>query len=247
MGLLQKITSTILTKFCTKLTYTRRHLLIEDYQCTKSHTVCPKKYAHGFCFAVLCCGYTLTDFPISIRLTSLALWQSNDCPSASNATLMNMDKYFMWIHYERLHNHNKAKHNKTVCIFLGIYCMGYPFYDRELWPRIQEFLQPKQCYYQGDQTISSSGGYQHIVGQQHHMASYILINIGSGTGLLLDGTESSRATKLAKHQNGNSSPYKFCVIDQAPGNNLFLTIHGWQKHAYTQCNNVAKNKKYACP
>ena len=86
------------------------------------HTVYPKKYAHGFCFAVLCCGYTLTDFPISIGLTSLALWQSNDCPSASKATLMNMDKYFMWIHYERLHNHNKAKHNKTVCIFLGIYC-----------------------------------------------------------------------------------------------------------------------------
>ena len=85
-------------------------------------TVYSKKYAHGFCFAVLCCGYTLTDFPISIRLTSLALWQSNDCPRASKATLKNMDKYFMWIHYERLHNHNKAKHNKTVCIFLGIYC-----------------------------------------------------------------------------------------------------------------------------
>ena len=88
-------------------------------------TVYPKKYAHGFCFAVLCCGYTLTDFPISIRLTSLALGQSNDCPSASKATLMNMDKYFMWIHYERLHNHNKAKHSKTVCIFLGIYCMSW--------------------------------------------------------------------------------------------------------------------------
>ena len=86
------------------------------------HTIYPKKYAHGFCFAVLCCGYTLTDFPIFIRLISLALWQSNDCPSASKATLMKMDKYFMWIHYERLHNHNKAKHNKTVCIFLGIYC-----------------------------------------------------------------------------------------------------------------------------
>ena len=88
-------------------------------------TVYPKKYAHGFCFAVLCCCYTLTDFPISIRLTSLALWQSNDCPSASKATLMNMDKYFMWIHYKRLHNRNKAKHNKTVCIFLGIYCMPW--------------------------------------------------------------------------------------------------------------------------
>ena len=91
------------------------------------YTVYPKKYAHGFCFAVLYCGYTLTDFPISTRLTSLALWQSNDCPSASKATLMNMDKYFMWIDYERLHNHNKAKHNKTVCIFLGINCMHTKF------------------------------------------------------------------------------------------------------------------------
>ena len=79
-----------------------------------------------------CCGYTLTYFPISIRLTSLALWQSNDCPSASKATLMNMDKYFMWIHYERLHNHNKAKHNKTVCIFLGIYC-NYRFSHLVFW------------------------------------------------------------------------------------------------------------------
>ena len=103
---------------------------------TYSHTVYPKKYAHGFCFAVFCCGYTLTDFPTSIRLTSLALWQSNDCPSASKATLMNMDKYFMWIHYERLHNHNKAKHNKTVCIFLGIYCNFGPISHRAVWDRM---------------------------------------------------------------------------------------------------------------
>ena len=94
-------------------------------------TVYPKKYAHGFCFPVLCCGYTLTDYPISIMLTSLALWQPNDCPSASKATLMNMDKYFMWIHYERLHNRNKAKHNKTVCIFLGISCICMTFMSQQ--------------------------------------------------------------------------------------------------------------------
>ena len=88
-------------------------------------TVYPKKYAHGFCFAVLCYCYTLTDFPISTRLTSLALWQSNDCPSAGKATLMNMDKYFTWNHYARLHNHNKSKHNKTVCIFIGINCIPH--------------------------------------------------------------------------------------------------------------------------
>ena len=99
------------------------HMSWYHHGCVRECTVYPKKYAHGFCFAVLCCGYTLTGFPISIRFTSLALWQSNDCPSASKATLMNMDKYLMWINYERLHNHNKAKHNKTVCIFLGIYCI----------------------------------------------------------------------------------------------------------------------------
>ena len=109
-------------------------------------TVYPKKYAHGFCFAVLCCGYTLTDFPISIRLTSLALWQSDDCPSANKATLMNMDKYFIWIHYERLHNHNKAKHNKTVCIFLGIYCsVCFGHVLKSLLPtsNIEEMVQMK--------------------------------------------------------------------------------------------------------
>ena len=113
------------------------------------HTVYPKKYAHGFYFAVLCCGYTLTDFPLSIRLTSLALWQSNDCPSASKATLMNMDKYFMWIHYERLHNHNKAKHNKTVCTFLGIYCKLLSYNSHCVFTKykadIMLFVSSKSC------------------------------------------------------------------------------------------------------
>ena len=108
----------------TNTIYKLNEMLMNDVH-NNAHTVHPKKYAHDFCFAVLCCGYTLTDFPISIRLTSLALWQSNDCPSSSKATLMNMDEYFMWIHYEPLGKHNKAKHNKTVCIFLGIYCNVY--------------------------------------------------------------------------------------------------------------------------
>ena len=142
-------------------------------------TVYPKKYAHGFCFAVLCCGYTLTDFPISIRLTSLALWQSNDCPSASKATLMNMDKYFMWIHYERLHNHNKAKHNKTVCIFLGIYCKRYP--HKLMWSSTK--IGPvSQTKFKGI-SLNQNVNCQRIFSKQYsidmlkliHNAKYILI------------------------------------------------------------------------
>ena len=41
-----------------------------------------------------------------------------------------MDKYSMWNHFERLHNHNKAKHNKTVCICIGISCTSSPV---QLW------------------------------------------------------------------------------------------------------------------
>ena len=84
-------------------------------------TVYPKKYAHGFCFAVLCCGYTLTDFPISNRLTSLALWQSNDCPSASKATLMNIDKYCEFIMNDCITT-TKQSTTKPCAYFLGIYC-----------------------------------------------------------------------------------------------------------------------------
>ena len=55
-------------------------------------------------------------------------------PSASKATLVNMGKCIMWIHYEWLHNHNKAKHNKTVCKFLGIYCRWIVFSNSQ-WCR----------------------------------------------------------------------------------------------------------------
>ena len=139
-------------------------------------TVYPKKYAHGFCFAVLCCGYTLTDFPISIRFTSLALWQSNDCPSASKATLMNMDKYFMWIHYERLHNHNKAKHNKTVCIFLGIYCMVGPLWGGIHWWLVNSFIKVLQNWYQASQLWNI---FVQSRGKQHWNPPYALCQISS--------------------------------------------------------------------
>ena len=101
--------------------------LVQDCSINKTtcllNTVYPKKYAHGFCFAVLCCGYTLTDFPISIRLTSLALWQSNDCPSPAK------QPWWIWINTscEFIMNDcittTKQSTKKTVCIFLGIYCI----------------------------------------------------------------------------------------------------------------------------
>ena len=58
--------------------------------------------------------------PISSRVTSLALGQSHDCPSASEATLKNMDTRIHTHNSFHLYNNNKTKHDKTLRIFYGI-------------------------------------------------------------------------------------------------------------------------------
>ena len=57
-----------------------------------SSTVYPKKYARGFCFAVLCCGYALTDFPISIRL--ILHWH---CCNLTIAPVPAKQPWWIWI------------------------------------------------------------------------------------------------------------------------------------------------------
>ena len=48
------------------------------------------------CFGVFRC---LPSLPIFVRLTSQALGQSYDCPSACEVNLMDIVKYITWIHY----------------------------------------------------------------------------------------------------------------------------------------------------
>ena len=71
-------------------------------------TVYPKNYAHSLCFVVFCCGLVWVDFtvwyglilPISLRVTSLALGQSQDPMITDNIA--------------------KTKHSKVQkCVFHG--------------------------------------------------------------------------------------------------------------------------------
>ena len=55
------------------------------------YTVYPKKYAHGFCFAVLCCGYTLTDFPYP---SGLLHWH---CGNLTIAPVPAKQPWWIWI------------------------------------------------------------------------------------------------------------------------------------------------------
>ena len=67
-------------------------------------------------------GATILIVPISFRITSLALGQSYDCPSASEATLKYMGKQITWFHYTLLIS---SKHNKPLDIFYEPCCTPY--------------------------------------------------------------------------------------------------------------------------
>ena len=59
-------------------------------QCN-NYTVYPKKCAHGFCFAVFCCGYTLTDFPYP---SGLLHWH---CGNLTIAPVPAKQTWWIWI------------------------------------------------------------------------------------------------------------------------------------------------------
>ena len=58
--------------------------------------------------------------PISFRVTSLALGQSYDCPSANETTLNDMGKSITSSR-KGCYDYNKTKHNKIICILYGMY------------------------------------------------------------------------------------------------------------------------------
>ena len=84
-------------------------------------------------FALLCFVVVIhwLFFPYPSGLLHWHCGNLTIAPVPAKQPWMKIDKYSMWIHYEQLHNHNKAKHNKTVCTFLGIYCSKK--HERGLW------------------------------------------------------------------------------------------------------------------
>ena len=77
-------------------------------------TVYPKKYAHGFCFAVLCCGYTLTDFltiapvpakqPWLIWINTSCEFIMNDCITTTKQSTTKPCAYFLGYTVQGWHN-----------------------------------------------------------------------------------------------------------------------------------------------
>ena len=92
------------------------------------HSVRTKRYAQDPCLVWLM-GFSKC-LSISFRVTSLALGQSHDCPSASEATLKDMGKEITWIHEELAMQpqQDKAQQNRE-------YLMGYTVIIYDTWLR----------------------------------------------------------------------------------------------------------------
>ena len=79
-------------------------------------TVLHKIYSHDLRFVGYCSVLLPVDLPISFRITSLALQQSQDWPSASEVTLKNIGKSITQIPLELMLYYHKTKYNRTVYI-----------------------------------------------------------------------------------------------------------------------------------
>ena len=82
-------------------------------------------------------------FSISFRVASLALGQSYDCPSASEATLKNMFESNVQIKKEIIINLKKPKHNTTYaylmgCIWCCIWLSQHDIYFRGIFDTVYE-------------------------------------------------------------------------------------------------------------
>ena len=77
----------------------------------------------------ICVALFLGNMKISVISISLYIivpiglhhWQSYDCHSASEATLMNIGKWLIWIDKGIWYNQNQSKQKRSMSIFCGTY------------------------------------------------------------------------------------------------------------------------------
>ena len=102
-------------------------------------TVYPKKYAHGFCYAVLCCGYLLTDFPYP---SGLLHWHSGN---RTIAPVPAKQPWWIWINTscEFIMNDcittTKQSTTKPCAYFLGYTVQHIRFWMRYTWNMQESF------------------------------------------------------------------------------------------------------------
>ena len=151
---------TWIIKLRLRMTIKIRHLWHQN-----GHTVYPKKYAHGFCFAVLCCGYTLTVFShihLAYFTSTVAIWRLPQCQQSNPDEWINTSFEFMMNDYITT---TKQSTTKPCAYFLGYTVVQYGWITWRkimikrplglVWSRFKEYL----CRCQKSASWRRMGGY----------------------------------------------------------------------------------------
>ena len=97
--------------------------LISDWLCGFIHTVYPKKYAHGFvvlCFVVVMQLFIMNSHEVFFHIHQGCFAGTGAIVRLPQCQWSKPDGYGKISQCRTTTKHSKAK---TVCIFLGIYCM----------------------------------------------------------------------------------------------------------------------------
>ena len=97
----------------TRSNTTESDILWHNSASWKSGTVFPASHAHNSRFLVFCCRLLSAILPASFRVTSQALGQSYDCPSASDVTLNDRVNTSRALTKNRYHDYNRTKQNRA--------------------------------------------------------------------------------------------------------------------------------------
>ena len=114
---------------------------------TTGDTVYPKKYAHGFvviCFVVVLQSFIMNSHEVFIHIHQGCFAGTGAIVRLPQCQGSKPDGYGKISQCITTTKHSKAK---TVCIFLGIYCMSWLCWYCSSWPKIfHELSQHCDCY-----------------------------------------------------------------------------------------------------
>ena len=103
------------------------------------HTVCPKKYAHGFvvlCFVVVMQSFIMNSHEVFIHIYQGCFVGTGAIVRLPQCQWSKPDGYGKISQCITTTKHSKAK---TVCIFLGIYCISKAQYKKDITPLLMHW------------------------------------------------------------------------------------------------------------
>ena len=213
---------------------TKSDICIAELHPSITHgTVYPKKYAHGFvvlCFVVVMQSFKMNSHEVFIHIHQGCFAGTGAIVRLPQCQWSKPDGYGKISQCITTTKHSKAK---TVCIFLGIYCIcGIWWFRERITPTLPRQIRPTgRCY--GSMLMLQVGFQPHDHSFNLHVYKSLardqtVLKITSNGNIATYGSRTSSVNTLRPRQNGRHFPddifkciffnEKFCILIKIPLN-----------------------------